>query len=110
MVVRLTRGSELPPLLLQTENRVDEGRSGPEWSPRTLSFEAEEFVAGETVRREKELAFRAARTIECTRRTRRFEKWMVANGRKSARFSRQIYGDPTPDPVATETTIVYLLM
>jgi len=36
-------------------------------------------------------------------------KWMAANGRESARFSWEIYGDPTPDPADTETTVVYLL-
>ena len=37
------------------------------------------------------------------------EKWMVANGRASAGHSWEIYGDPTPDPDKTETTIVHLL-
>ena len=36
-------------------------------------------------------------------------RWMVANRRESAGLSREIYGDPTPDPTDTETTIVYLL-
>lgn len=36
-------------------------------------------------------------------------KWMVANGRESAGHSWEIYGDPTPDPADTETTVVYLL-
>lgn len=35
--------------------------------------------------------------------------WMVANRRESAGLSWEIYGDPTPDPAATETTILYLL-
>jgi len=35
-------------------------------------------------------------------------KWMAAN-RKSAEHSWEIYGDPTPDPADTETTVVYLL-
>jgi effector-binding domain-containing protein len=36
-------------------------------------------------------------------------KWMAANRRESAGYSWEIYGDPTPDPTDTETTIVYLL-
>lgn len=35
--------------------------------------------------------------------------WMAANGRESAGQSWEIYGDPTPDPADTETTVVYLL-
>jgi effector-binding domain-containing protein len=35
--------------------------------------------------------------------------WMAANRRESAGYSWDIYGDPTPDPANTETTIVYLL-
>jgi effector-binding domain-containing protein len=36
-------------------------------------------------------------------------KWMAATGRQSAGHSWEIYGDPTPDPADTETTVVYLL-
>ncbi|HLG97035.1 MAG TPA: GyrI-like domain-containing protein [Bryobacteraceae bacterium] len=36
-------------------------------------------------------------------------KWMVTNGRESAGHSWEIYGDPTPNPANTETTVVYLL-
>jgi DNA gyrase inhibitor GyrI len=35
--------------------------------------------------------------------------WMAANGRESAGHSWEIYGDPTPDPADTETTVIYLL-
>ncbi len=36
-------------------------------------------------------------------------KWMAANGREPAGHSWEIYGDPTPDPADTKTTIAYLL-
>jgi len=35
--------------------------------------------------------------------------WMAANRRESAGHSWEIYGDPTPDPADTETTVIYLL-
>jgi hypothetical protein len=37
------------------------------------------------------------------------EEWMVVNRGESAGHSWEIYGDPTPDPAQTETTIVCLL-
>ena len=37
------------------------------------------------------------------------ERWMAANRRETAGHSWEIYGDPTPDPADTETTLVYLL-
>lgn len=36
-------------------------------------------------------------------------EWIAANQRKADGRSWEIYGDPTPDPADTETTIVYLL-
>jgi GyrI-like small molecule binding domain len=33
-------------------------------------------------------------------------KWMAANRRESSGHSWEIYGDPTPDPADTETTVV----
>jgi hypothetical protein len=33
-------------------------------------------------------------------------KWMAANRKESAGHSWEIYGDPTPDPADTETTVV----
>ena len=40
---------------------------------------------------------------------RAIEEWMTANRRESAGHSWEIYGNPTPDPANTETTVVYLL-
>ena len=37
------------------------------------------------------------------------DAWMAANRRESAGHSWEIYGDPTPDPADTETTVVHLL-
>ena len=37
------------------------------------------------------------------------ERWMAENQRTSAGHSWEIYGDPTPDPAETETTLVHLL-
>jgi effector-binding domain-containing protein len=36
-------------------------------------------------------------------------KWMAANRREGGGCSWEIYGDPTPGPADTETTVVYLL-
>ena len=46
---------------------------------------------------------RMAETYDSVRR------WMAANRREAAGQSWEIYGDPTPDPADTETTIVHLL-
>ncbi|HEY2466435.1 MAG TPA: GyrI-like domain-containing protein [Terracidiphilus sp.] len=37
-------------------------------------------------------------------------RFMAANRRESAGCSWEIYGDPTPNPADTETTVVYLLI
>lgn len=37
------------------------------------------------------------------------DTWMAANRKESAGQSWEIYGDPTPDPALTETTLVHLL-
>jgi effector-binding domain-containing protein len=36
-------------------------------------------------------------------------EWMAENQRESAGISWEIYGDTTPDPTNTETTVFYLL-
>jgi DNA gyrase inhibitor GyrI len=36
-------------------------------------------------------------------------RWMATNGRESTGYTWEIYGDPTPDPADTETTILRLL-
>jgi effector-binding domain-containing protein len=36
-------------------------------------------------------------------------RWMAENRRGSGGQSWEIYGDPTPDPADTETTVIYLL-
>ena len=36
-------------------------------------------------------------------------QWCRANGRNIGNYSMEIYGDPTPDPAKTETTIAYFL-
>ena len=36
-------------------------------------------------------------------------EWIAANRRDSAGLSWEIYGDPTPDPADTETTVLHLL-
>jgi hypothetical protein len=40
---------------------------------------------------------------------RAIEEWLEANARESAGTSWEIYGDPTPNPADTETTVVCLL-
>ncbi|HWD80779.1 MAG TPA: GyrI-like domain-containing protein [Kribbella sp.] len=37
------------------------------------------------------------------------DHWMAATHRESAGYTWEIYGDPTPDPADTETTVVHLL-
>jgi hypothetical protein len=37
------------------------------------------------------------------------DEWMAASERQSAGHTWEIYGDPTPDPADTETTVVHLL-
>jgi len=37
------------------------------------------------------------------------DKWMAANRKESAGHSWEIYGDPTPNPTNTKTTVLHLL-
>lgn len=37
------------------------------------------------------------------------EQWMAANGKEAAGHTWEIYGDPTPNPAETETTVFQLL-
>lgn len=40
---------------------------------------------------------------------RAIQAWLSANQRVTAEYSWEVYGDPMPDPAATETTVFYLL-
>jgi hypothetical protein len=37
------------------------------------------------------------------------DEWMAATQRESGGLTREIYGDPTPEPADTETTVAHLL-
>ena len=76
----------------------------------TRTFEATgEVYATETPAGEAAVAVHRGSYDHMSEAYTAIEKWMVTNGRASAGHSWEIYGDPTPDPAETETTIVHLL-
>jgi len=76
----------------------------------TRAFEtAGEVYATETPAGEAAIAIHRGPYDRMNEAHHAIRKWMAANGRESAGHSWEIYGDPTPDPADTETTVVYLL-
>jgi len=76
----------------------------------TRRFEtADEVYATETPGGEAAVAVHRGPYNRMSETYNAIEQWMAANRREAAGHSWEIYGDPTPDPSETETTIVYLL-
>ena len=76
----------------------------------TRAFEtAGEVYATETPPGEAAVAVHHGPYTHLNEAHKAIEQWMAANRRESAGRSWEIYGDPTPDPADTQTTIVYLL-
>ena len=76
----------------------------------TRAFETEgEVYATETPGGEADVAVHRGPYTSLIQAHDAIKKWMAASRRESAGHSWEIYGDPTPDPADTETTVVSLL-
>lgn len=76
----------------------------------TRTFEtAGEVYATETPAGEVAIAIHRGPYNRMDQAYRAIENWMAENRREFAGCSWEIYGDPTPDPAGTETTILHLL-
>jgi effector-binding domain-containing protein len=76
----------------------------------TRTFEtAGEVYATETPAGEAAVAVHRGPYDRLNEAYKAIEQWIVTNRRESAGHSWEIYGDPTPDPADTETTVVHLL-
>ena len=76
----------------------------------TRTFEtAGEVYASETPEGEAAVAVHRGPYDRMSEAYKAIDEWMATNRRELAGYSWEIYGDPTPDPVDTETTIVHLL-
>lgn len=76
----------------------------------TRAFEkAGEVYATETPEGEAAVAVHRGPYHRMNEAHQAIREWMAANRREPAGCSWEVYGDPTPDPADTETTVVYLL-